>query len=155
MLSAVEALGERVLRILGNCALDAALLGEQRSAFDKNVIPPYPEGNLLRIMSSSDVFEPFVLHRLHKAFGLPEEENAASTSALRSLAADFFGWARNQQEASTSFGLTVEDQTVYVRSEKPQPVGFRPLERFVPPPRERNVPFPAPPLAARMADEAE
>jgi hypothetical protein len=129
---AVEALGERLIRLLKDCAADAADLGGDQRSFGDHVIPPAPISDRLRIMASANSFEAFVLGRLDKTLGL-DRSSADYDPALQALATDFFEWAWSQREARESYGVEVDGQAaepaVFIRCESPPREVFTPLER--------------------------
>lgn len=124
---ASEALGERFVRLLKSCALDAALLGGKHGVF-----PPAPDSSgRLRIMPSPDTFEAFVLTRLQAGFGL-DQKSSVYLRAIRSLASDFTEWARTEPEARDPFGVEVDELiggkgVAFIRCEKPPRESFTPL----------------------------
>ncbi len=123
-----EALGERFVRLLKSCAVDAALLGGKYDVF-----PPAPDSSgRLRIMPSPDAFEAFVLTRLQEAFGL-DQESPVYPPAIRSLASDFTEWARHGAEARDPFGVEVDGQAggtgpAFICCEAPPREDFTPLD---------------------------
>jgi hypothetical protein len=132
---AVEALGERVIRLLKDCAEDAAHLGGTKTAtyFENHVIPPAAMANRLRVLASADTFEPFVVRRLDEALGL-DQRSDEYTPALHALASDFLTWARSQPEARDPYGIEVDEQSggqaiAFIRSERAPRESFAPLER--------------------------
>ena len=80
MRRAAEAIGERVLRLLKNCAADAALLGEKdkHPGFLPNVVPPAPDA----VGRSASCPRPTRLRRLcSTAWRIP----SASTGKVENL----------------------------------------------------------------------
>src|SRR5579885_2959988 len=113
-----QAIGERVVRTVGGCAVDAVL--RQTSPVylsDTSLFPPATAaGQLLRVMPDASHFEKFVEHRLAEVLGLEQEAGAPErASALSHLANDVHSWVGQQGEARQLCGLELIGAEVFVR----------------------------------------
>lgn len=97
------AVGERLLRLLGNLADDAVL--------DVNSPP-----SKICVLSAPGLFEESVVSGLVEVLGL-DRQSPSFNPALMRLADDFFLWAGRGTEARDEYGLEVEGNEVYIRCE--------------------------------------
>jgi hypothetical protein len=108
------AIGERVVEIAYSAAAEAASLGADRKEFEPDAVPP-PLGAdvLLRLMPSSDSFEPFVERRLNELLGL-DRLKQNYRQALTLLARDFYGWCQTD-DAGCDFVVKTQHGTVAIQ----------------------------------------
>ena len=101
--AARNAVGERILRLLGNLADDAVL--------DVNNPP-----STICVLTAPGLFEARVVSGLVKVLGL-DRQSPSFNSALMRLADDFFLWASRGTEARDEYGLEVEGNEVSLHCE--------------------------------------
>lgn len=108
------AIGERVVDMAYNAAAEAASLGADREAFKRDAVPPsVGAGNRLRLMPSSDSFEPFVERRLNALLGL-DQHKQNYRPALALLAQDLYGWCQTD-DAGCDFVVDTQHRTVAIQ----------------------------------------
>jgi hypothetical protein len=106
------AIGERVVRIVQACAVEAVLL-QDRAGFQQHAVPPEPDAqNLLLLMPGPGRFEGFVTYRLDRELGL-DAKGPFHEPALTALAEDFFGWGQSD-EAEREYDLRFRQQKLYI-----------------------------------------
>jgi hypothetical protein len=119
VLSARVAIGERVVFMLHGCAIDATLPETHREGFQLNALPPRPDSlNRLLILHNQNEFEPFVVYRLDRIFGL-DSSSRYYHPALRCLAEDLYGWGQTAEAAEEGFVADTANACLFIRCKEP------------------------------------
>jgi hypothetical protein len=77
-------------------------------------------------MPDRDHFEPFVVYRVDRDFGL-DALSRAYRAALLYLARDFRDWFRHEPDVVKDYGFASEDDRIYLRCELATPKGVEHL----------------------------
>ena len=124
--AARQAIGERFVEMIEQCAAEAVSLGPNRDGFEPNVVPPpCRNGESLTIMPGKNQFEPFVEQRLVHVLASTGKARATS-GQLELLAEDFYRWCRGDDADAADFAAEKERVAVACHT---GPIGLTPLSQ--------------------------
>ncbi len=118
VLCARVAIGERLVRMLQGCAVEAQLSVNDRAGFEPDAVPPGPPScGRLCVMASPTRFEAFVLYRLNREFGL-DRHSSCYPPAIECLATDCYSWGGTPDAAREDFELDAGHKQLFIRCKR-------------------------------------